>query len=79
MQQLIGRAVAIVGVACGCGLVPALIFSQSLSTMLYGVTPADPATLSGVVAVVVTVAAIAALIPAVRAAFVQPMRALRDE
>jgi putative ABC transport system permease protein len=47
--------------------------------MLYGVTPTDPATLSGVVVVVVAVAFIAALIPAARAAFVQPMRALRED
>jgi ABC-type antimicrobial peptide transport system permease subunit len=47
--------------------------------MLYGVSPTDPATLSGVIAVVVAVAFIAALIPAARAAFVQPMRALRED
>ena len=47
--------------------------------MLYGVTPTDPATLTGVVAMVVTVASFAAAVPAVRAAFMQPMRALREE
>jgi ABC-type lipoprotein release transport system permease subunit len=47
--------------------------------MLYGVSPSDPATLTGVIAVVVVVAATAALIPAARAAFVQPMRVLRED
>jgi putative ABC transport system permease protein len=62
-----------------CGLVLALIFTRSLSTMLYGVTPADPATLTGVVVLVAIVAGIAALVPAARAAFMQPMRALRED
>jgi ABC-type lipoprotein release transport system permease subunit len=46
---------------------------------LYGVTPSDPATLTGVIVLVLTVAGIAAIIPATRAAFVQPMRALRED
>jgi len=47
--------------------------------MLYGVSPYDPLTLSGVVALVLVVGAAAALVPAARAALVQPMRVLREE
>ena len=47
--------------------------------MLYGVTPTDPATLTGVILLVVAVAGVAAIIPATRAAFMSPMRALREE
>jgi putative ABC transport system permease protein len=79
IHELMLTSVQIVGVAAACGLVLALLFTQSLATMLYGVTPADPATLTGVIVVVVTVALIAALIPAARATFVHPMRALREE
>jgi len=79
VRQLIGTSIRIVAIASVAGLGLALLFTRSLSTMLYGVTPADPATLTGVVAMVVTVASIAAAVPAVRAAFVQPMRALREE
>jgi ABC-type antimicrobial peptide transport system permease subunit len=57
----------------------ALLFTRSLSTMLYGVTPTDPPTLAAVIVIVVSVAALAAVIPATRAAFIQPMRALREE
>ena len=39
----------------------------------------DPITLGGVVALVVAVAALAALLPAWRAARVEPMRVLREE
>ena len=72
-------SIRIVGAATALGLVLALLFAQSLSAMLYGVSPTDPATLGGVILVVVAVAFIAALIPAARATFVQPMRALREE
>jgi ABC-type lipoprotein release transport system permease subunit len=47
--------------------------------MLYGVTSSDVTTLSGVVLLVLVVAAIASLVPAVRAARVEPMTVLRDE
>jgi ABC-type lipoprotein release transport system permease subunit len=47
--------------------------------MLYGVSSSDPVTLSGVVAIVLTVAALASFVPAARAALVEPMRILRSE
>jgi ABC-type lipoprotein release transport system permease subunit len=47
--------------------------------MLYGVSPSDPVTLSSVIAIVLVVAGLAALVPATRAALVEPMRVLRDE
>ncbi|HSG90559.1 MAG TPA: FtsX-like permease family protein, partial [Pseudomonadales bacterium] len=77
--RLLDGTVRIVAAGCACGLTLALIFSQSLTTMLYGVSPSDPATLSVVIAVVATVTAVAALVPAARAAFVQPMHVLREE
>jgi predicted permease len=79
VRQLMATSVRIVGMAAVCGLIFALLFAQTLSTMLYGVSPADPATLIAVLAIVVTVAFLAALIPAARATFVQPMRALRED
>jgi ABC-type lipoprotein release transport system permease subunit len=47
--------------------------------MLFGVEPTDPATLVAVLVVVMTVAVLASLIPALRAAFLQPMQVLREE
>jgi len=79
VHELMATTVRIVGMSAAIGLVLALLFAQSLTTMLYGVTPTDPATLTGVVVVVLTVAFVAALVPATRAAFVQPMRALRED
>jgi ABC-type lipoprotein release transport system permease subunit len=50
-----------------------------LSGMLFGVSPSDPVTLSSVIGIVLTVTTLAALIPALRAALVEPIKALREE
>jgi ABC-type lipoprotein release transport system permease subunit len=47
--------------------------------MLYGVSPLDPAALSSVAGIVLAVTTLAALIPATRGAFTQPMRTLRED
>ena len=47
--------------------------------MLYGVSPSDPFTLAGVLGIVLSVGALAALVPAARASRIEPMRVLREE
>jgi putative ABC transport system permease protein len=79
VTQLMGTSIRVVAVASAIGLGLSLLFTRSLATMLYGVTPSDPATLAAVVGLVVTVAGIAAVIPATRAVLMQPMRTLREE
>jgi putative ABC transport system permease protein len=79
VQTLIGRSLRVVVAAAVVGVMLSFLFTRSLSTMLYGVTPADPATLSAVVLIVIIVALVAAVIPATRVAFMQPMRALRED
>jgi putative ABC transport system permease protein len=59
---------------------PAVIgVSRLFSSQLYGVKPGDPMTLAACVLVTAAMVAIAASIPARRAASVDPMRALRSE
>jgi putative ABC transport system permease protein len=72
-----GLGVSFLG--CVAGSVLAAGFARTLSGMLYGVSPSDPATLSAVVVLVLTVATAASLVPALRAAHVEPMEVLRDE
>ncbi len=72
-----GAGVAALGCIAGCIL--ALAFARTLAGMLYGVTPYDPFTLATVVALVLIVAFIASLIPAIRASHVEPMQVLREE
>jgi putative ABC transport system permease protein len=61
------------------GLVLAAGLSRFVATMLYGVSAVDPATYASVVVLILLVAAIASLAPAVRAARVEPVTVLRDE
>jgi predicted permease len=79
LRQFLGQGVRVSTVACLCGLALSLAVTRLLSGLLFGVSPADATTMASVVALVLIVATLAALIPATRAAFTQPMRTLREE
>jgi putative ABC transport system permease protein len=61
------------------GLIAARALTGMLTAMLFGVDPADPLTLVGVVTALLITALAAAWIPARRAAHVDPLVALRYE
>jgi ABC-type antimicrobial peptide transport system permease subunit len=79
VRQLVGESLRVVLLACAAGLALSLVFGRAWSSLLFGVSPSDPATLSGVVGVVLVAALVAAVIPSVRAALVEPMGVLRQE
>jgi putative ABC transport system permease protein len=60
------------------GVVAALMLGRFLRGLLFGVDPNDPLTLAAVVATVLAAAALAVLVPAVRARETAPTQALRD-
>jgi len=72
-----GLGVSFVGCIAGWGLAAAS--GRLLSGMLYGVSASDVTTLSAVAFLVLLVATLASLLPAIRAARVEPMQVLRDE
>ena len=78
-KQFLLQGLRVTLVGCAAGWVLALASSRILSGMLYGVSPSDILTLSSVILLVIIVAAIASLVPAVRAARLDPMRVLREE
>jgi predicted permease len=68
---------AILGIAVA--LVASFSLSRFFASQLYGVKPGDPATLAACVLICALMVALAAAIPARRAASVDPMKALRSE
>jgi ABC-type lipoprotein release transport system permease subunit len=77
--QFLAKALRVVGVACGVGLVLSVALSRLLAGMLYGVSSTDPFTLGAVIALVTGLGTAAALVPALRASRVDPMNVLREE
>jgi len=61
------------------GLAGGLAVSQFISGLLYGVTPTDPMTFASVIVLVGAVGTMAAAVPSIRAARVDPLIALRQE
>jgi putative ABC transport system permease protein len=72
-----GGALTAAGLALGLGA--SLGLGRTLAGLLFGVTPRDPATLGTVAALLAAVALAACLLPALRAARVDPMTTLRSE
>ena len=72
-----GIALAAIGTVVGLG--GAVLLARLLGTMLFGVGPADATTLGAVVALLSIVALSAAVIPARRAARIDPAIALRTQ
>ena len=79
MRMVMGEGALLTGAGIVLGVGGALLLSRFLAALLYGVAPADPATLGGVSIVLAVVAAVACLVPAARALRIDPMAALRAE
>ncbi len=76
---VVGQGVRLTLGGGAIGLVAALVATRWVASLLYGVTPHDPLTFVGVVALLAIVSGAACYIPARRAMRVDPMIALRYE
>jgi putative ABC transport system permease protein len=79
VQQFLTQGLRVAALGCLAGLALAGVFARMLSTVLFGVSVRDTVTLGGVVILVLAVSTMASLLPAIRAARLEPMQALRDE
>jgi ABC-type antimicrobial peptide transport system permease subunit len=79
LRMVLGNALALVGAGIGVGLLGAVALSRIMATLLFELSPTDPATLVGVAALLAAVALLASYLPARRATRVDPLVALRSE
>jgi len=79
VRSVLSTALATALLGIGIGLVAAYALTRTIASFLYEVSPTDPATAAAVAGVLLVVAALAAFVPARRAASVNPMVALRAD
>jgi putative ABC transport system permease protein len=79
LLMVFGGTIRMIGAGLVIGLAAAAILGRSISAFLFGVRPVDPLTFGGVAALLAVTATLASAIPAVRAAKVDPVVALRQD
>jgi putative ABC transport system permease protein len=79
LQLVVGHGIKLVLVGIAVGLFGAFLTTRLLTSLLFGVTPTDPSTFLFAGSILLIVAAGASLIPARRAARIDPLVALRYE
>jgi predicted permease len=78
-RMVVGQGMRPVGVGAAIGLAGAVGVTTLMQSLLFGVTPVDPAAYGVATAVLAALAAAACAVPALRATRVDPLSALRDE
>lgn len=79
LSLVVGEGLRVVALGVAVGVALALAAGKLISALLYGVEPSDPVVMLLVSVTLLIVAAIAALLPAWRAARVDPVTALRAD
>ena len=79
VRMIIREGTVSVVLGIGVGIAVALATSQLMASLLYGVEATDGPTFAIVALAVTAIACVACLLPALRAAFIEPVTALRSE
>ena len=79
IRDVVGNGIRLAALGAALGLAAAWYLTRLLDSLLFGVAPNDPMTYVVVPALLLVTASAAALIPAMRAARTDPVRALRAE
>ena len=78
-RMMVGQGLKLSAAGLACGAAAALVLTRVIQSMLVGVEPTDPATFASMAAGFLLIAAVACGVPALRAARLDPMVALRDD
>jgi putative ABC transport system permease protein len=79
IAMVVGQGMTMTAAGTVVGVAAALILTRLMSTLLFGVSAADPATFLAIPCLLLAVALVACYVPARRATRVDPLQALRSE
>src|SRR6185369_12667046 len=79
LRLILSEAGVLLGVGLTIGTALAFVVARSAASLLYGLKPTDLATYAGAIGALTCVTVAASMLPAQRAASLDPMVALRDE
>jgi len=77
LKLVLRRAMLLAAIGIGVGIAGAFAVTRYMTTLLFGVKPIDVITFIGVAVVLAVVVLVAVLVPARRAAKIDPLEALR--
>jgi macrolide transport system ATP-binding/permease protein len=79
LRTILWQGFQLVGAGLAAGMLGAALLTRVMQKLLYDVKPSDPAILAAVALTLAAVAAVACYAPAIRAASIDPMDALRHD
>jgi ABC-type antimicrobial peptide transport system permease subunit len=78
-RMFVGQGLRLAAIGVACGLLAAVGLTRLMKSLLFEVNPVDPLTFVTVALGLVLAAVLASYLPALRAATVDPMEALRAD
>jgi putative ABC transport system permease protein len=79
LTLVLRRGLLLAGLGIGVGALSSVIMGRLITSLLFGVAPLDPQVFGSVILVFILVSIAATLMPAIRAAGLDPIRTLREQ